>query len=90
MELEYVQRHHSESSSNEDLKAAFEEVDRMKNLSDYLFLLAILDSSTTNLKCEFMRIDEILTECVIKMQAIADCANNHLQPQISHAVELIE
>jgi signal transduction histidine kinase len=87
-ELEYVQRHLSESSSNESLKAALEEVDRLKKLSDDLLLLAKLESSTTNLKSELIRIDEILTECVMRMKPVADRANIHLQFHISEAVEL--
>jgi signal transduction histidine kinase len=87
-ELEYAQRQAEGDSTKESLHAALEEVDRLKNLSDDLLLLAKLDSSSLTLNIAAVRMDELLADCVKKMKAIADIRNITLLLTVHDVVEI--
>ena len=87
-ELEFAQKHLSESLSQESLEAALEEVDRLKRLSDDLLLLAKLESPAATLKDVPVRLDEVLADCVMRMKPVAEKENVGLQLEISEAIEI--
>ena len=87
-ELEYAQKHPSEPTLQGSLEAALSEVDRLKRLSDDLLMLARLESPSTNLNIQPLRIDEVLTHCVVRMKPVADQAKVTLELEICEAIEI--
>jgi len=87
-ELEYAQKQAAGMTSDESLKIALDEVDRLKKLSDDLLLLARLDSTSLGLKIQSVRVDELLADCVKRMKAVAETKRITLSLTIHGAVEI--
>ena len=86
-ELEYAQKQSAESDTTESLNSALDEVDRLKKLSDDLLLLAKLDSASLTMKVQAVRLDELLADCVRKMNTIADTKRISLSLRIHDVME---
>ncbi len=86
-ELEYTQKHPSDPTSQGSLEAALREVDRLKKISDDLLMLARLESASMNMNLHQVRIDELLTHCVVRMKPLADQAQVTLELEICEAIE---
>ncbi len=87
-ELEFANKIIIDELAKASISISLSEVDRLANLTQQLLLLAKLDSKQLQLRIEIVRLDELLIECVQRMDSIAAAKNIFLSLHIEDAFQL--
>jgi two-component system OmpR family sensor kinase len=87
-ELEFAERNLGKPQSEESIRVALRELERLARLSDGLLMLARLDAPGFSLTARTIRLDELLIECVRHMNESAARRRVTLDIRVEEAVEL--
>jgi signal transduction histidine kinase len=87
-ELEFAQRNPGKLESEESIRIALGELDRLARLADGLLMLARLDAPGFSLTTRLIRLDELLIECVRHMNEPAAKRSVTLDIRVDEVVEL--
>jgi signal transduction histidine kinase len=87
-ELEFAERNLGKPQSEESIRVALRELERLARLSDGLLMLARLDAPGFSLTTRTIRLDELLIECVRHMNESAARRRVTLDIRVEEAVEL--
>ncbi|TSA20875.1 hypothetical protein D4R75_06980, partial [bacterium] len=87
-ELEFAQRNPGKLESEESIRVALGELDRLARLADGLLMLARLDAPGFSLSARLIRLDELLIECVRHMNEPAARKSVTLDIHVDDVVEL--
>jgi len=87
-ELEFAQRNPGKLESEESIRVALGELDRLARLADGLLMLARLDAPGFSLTTRLIRLDELLIECVRHMNEPAAKRSVTLDIRVDEVVEL--
>lgn len=87
-ELEFAQKIVRDELAQASISISLAEIDRLTNLTQQLLLFAKLDAKQLPIQIENIRLDELLIECVQRLDSVATAKNIFLSLHLEDAILL--